>query len=597
MPDIVLSAGVRQNLLSLQNTANLMATTQNRLATGKKVNTALDNPTNFFTSESLKSRASDLNALLDSMSNGTKTLQAADNGITAIIKNIETMQSTLRQARQDKTFETASYSVNSVDPSALPAPQLTFVGGAFSGATNFGLTTTAAGQYKTTSAAYAAPAAAGAATYASNAAIDLNGAAQAGGTLTIALGTTSVTVTVPATTGVAGDATTIRDAINDGLVGTALDGLVSASVTGNGITLTGPTATDGAITVTGTAETSVFGTQDATDGSDGSWNFSINGTAITLDATTGADVDTAVSTINATLQNAGVKFQAWNSGGKLGIRATTTDAGSLTIGGADANLFGTPGPSGTVSGTTSMALTLAATVDDMVSTINADTDLNTKIKASNDNGKLRIQNLSTESLTIMGANDSGQITGTNTVETSIVGNKVRTSLATQYNDLRDQLDKLADDASYNGINLLRGDLLTLTFNDSGTSTINIQARDVNNQPTQIDAQALGVSTLAASDLDSDTSIDSLLATLKDSLDTLRSHASNFGSNLSIVENRTNFTKAMMNTLETGADALTLADGNEEAANMLALQTRQQLSSTALSMAAQADQAVLRLFNG
>jgi flagellin-like hook-associated protein FlgL len=74
MSEIVLSAGVRQNLLSLQKTADLMGMTQNRLATGKKVNTALDNPTNFFTSASLQSRAGDLNSLLDSMSVGIKTL-------------------------------------------------------------------------------------------------------------------------------------------------------------------------------------------------------------------------------------------------------------------------------------------------------------------------------------------------------------------------------------------------------------------------------------------------------------------------------------------------------------------------------------------
>ena len=89
MSDIVLSAGVRQNLLSLQKTADLMSTTQNRLATGKKVNTALDNPTNFFTSSALQSRAGDFNALLDSMSIGIKTLEAADNGITAITNTIE----------------------------------------------------------------------------------------------------------------------------------------------------------------------------------------------------------------------------------------------------------------------------------------------------------------------------------------------------------------------------------------------------------------------------------------------------------------------------------------------------------------------------
>ena len=77
--------------------------------------------------------------------------------------------------------------------------------------------------------------------------------------------------------------------------------------------------------------------------------------------------------------------------------------------------------------------------------------------------------------------------------------------------------------------------------------------------------------------------------------TLRSQASTFGSNLSVVETREEFTKNLINTLETGAANLTLADTNEEGANLLALQTRQQLSSVALSLAAQADQNVLRLF--
>jgi len=118
MSDITLSAGVRQNLLSLQNTADLMATTQSRLATGKKVNSALDNPTNFFTSQALSNRANDLSSLLDSMSNGMKTLEAADNGLTSITNTLESMQSTLRQARQDKSFETTSYSVDLGDTPA-----------------------------------------------------------------------------------------------------------------------------------------------------------------------------------------------------------------------------------------------------------------------------------------------------------------------------------------------------------------------------------------------------------------------------------------------------------------------------------------------
>src|SRR5262249_35961630 len=114
MSDITLSAGVRANLLSLQNTAQLMQTTQNRLATGKKVNSALDNPLNFFTSQNLNSRSSQLSALLDSMSNGIQTIQAANNGLTSITSTVQSMQSTLNQALQDKSFQTASLSLGTL---------------------------------------------------------------------------------------------------------------------------------------------------------------------------------------------------------------------------------------------------------------------------------------------------------------------------------------------------------------------------------------------------------------------------------------------------------------------------------------------------
>ena len=100
MSDIVLSASVRQNLLSLQSTAELLATTQNRLATGKKVNTALDNPTNYFTAQSLDNRASDINNLLDGVGNGVQVLQAANTGITSLQKLVDTAKSIANQALQ-----------------------------------------------------------------------------------------------------------------------------------------------------------------------------------------------------------------------------------------------------------------------------------------------------------------------------------------------------------------------------------------------------------------------------------------------------------------------------------------------------------------
>lgn len=378
--NITLSAGVRQNLLSLQNTAALMATTQNRLATGKKVNSALDNPTNFFTSTALQSRASDMSALLDGMSNGIKTLEAADNGLSAITKTVEQMQSTLRQARQDKSFATSSYTID-----AAATGKLSISGGAV-----------------------------------------------------------------------------------------------------------GDTAID-----------------------------------IDLTATVGAD-------------------------------------------------------------------TVVKTVDQLIGAINSNADLKGKVRASNDNGKLRIENLSTNALTLTGAGSSGAIDGS-TSEATIAGNDVRKNLVKQFNDLRDQLDKLSDDASINGVNLLRGDKLKITFNETGSSTMEIQAKTASGQATSINADELKITLASNADFDSDIGIDTKLDSLQSALNQLRSHASAFGSNLSIVQNRQDFTKAMINTLQTGADNLVLADSNEEGANLLALQTRQQLSTTALSLSAQADQAVLRLF--
>jgi flagellin len=165
---------------------------------------------------------------------------------------------------------------------------------------------------------------------------------------------------------------------------------------------------------------------------------------------------------------------------------------------------------------------------------------------------------------------------------------VRATLASQYDSLRSQIDLLANDSGLNGINLLGGNDLTITLNETGTSTVVISAV---NDTTSADL-AIGTSqnSWAAS---ADT--DAAALDLKNALTTLRSQSQALSSNLQTVQVRQDFTKAMVNTLKTGADSLTLADTNEEGANLLALQTRQQLSTTALSLAAQADQNVLRLF--
>ena len=599
MSDISLSKAVRSNLLSLQGTADLMARTQDRLATGNKVNSALDNPSNWFTAQGLNNRASDLGALLDSMANGVQTLEAADNGLTAMTKTLESMQSTLRQARQDKSFQTESFVMADIDANDPLLGTLNFSGGAVTNTVNVDLIKTGTGFSAAMTNAYAAPAAAAKAsiepgtgvgaivTAVSELAVDLEVSFDGGGTL-------SLDLTAEAGRTPAEAAAAMQDLID---ASPEYAGKITISEAAGVFTLETVGNVDGEFTVGGTDANAFFGDPGAAlateqpvsvEGSNGLHEFTINGKKITLNATNGVDLDTAIDNINTQL-GADAKFEAYDAlGGKIGLRAIKDDAGPLTIGGPDADFFGTPA-GGVVAGT-SGTLKFARTTDEMVAVINANTALKGNIRASNDNGKLRIENQSTQELTVEGKDANGAInggTGTSTID----GNSVRTGLADQFNELRDQLDKLADDASFNGINLLRGDKLTITFNETGTSSIDIQTKGGDT----INASNLGVPTsLLPEQLDSDISIDALLTDVKAALDQVRSQASTFGSNLSIVENRQTFTKSMVDTLQTGAGNLTLADMNEEAANLLALQTRQQLSQNSLSLASQADQSILQL---
>jgi flagellin len=167
---------------------------------------------------------------------------------------------------------------------------------------------------------------------------------------------------------------------------------------------------------------------------------------------------------------------------------------------------------------------------------------------------------------------------------------VRSGLASQYDAILGQIGTLAHDSGFNGINLLDSSNsanLTVTLNETGSSSVTINAVDFT-------AGGLALNN-SVNAWGGTTDISQAGTELTAALTTLRSQAQSFGSQLSTVQVRQDFTKAMINTLQTGADGLTLADSNEEGANLLALQTRQQLSTTALSLASQASQAVLRLF--
>ncbi|WP_076859264.1 flagellin N-terminal helical domain-containing protein [Bradyrhizobium mercantei] len=387
MSDIILSSSVRQNLLSLQSTADLLSTTQNRLATGKKVNTALDNPTNFFTAQSLDNRASDINNLLDGIGNGVQVLQAANTGITSLQKLVDSAKSIANQVLQSPTGYTTRSQVTS----------------------------------------------------------------------TAALGGTAANLV---------DGTTIKSG----------DVLAIAASAGQ------------------PAFTFTFGA-----------NSSL------------AQLNTALSASNLTA--------SLDSSNKLVI-TTTNDAASSTIG---AVTFTNTG-----GGTATFSAAGTAPVADSAS------------------------------------------------------QSARAALVQQYNNTISQITTTAQDASFNGINLLNGDSLKLTFNETGKSTLSITG-------VTFSASGLGLKSLTAgTDFLDNNSANSVISSLSSASSSLRSEASTLGSNLSIVQIRQDFSKNLINVLQTGSSNLTLADTNEEAANSQALSTRQSIAVSALALANQSQQSVLQL---
>ena len=158
----------------------------------------------------------------------------------------------------------------------------------------------------------------------------------------------------------------------------------------------------------------------------------------------------------------------------------------------------------------------------------------------------------------------------------------------QYNNVLAQINTTAQDASFNGVNLLNGDTLKLVFNETGRSTLNIQGVTFNDA-----GLGLAMLTVGTDFLDSN-SANNVLTSLDSASTTLRAEASALGSNLSIVQIRQDFSKNLINVLQTGASNLTLADTNEEAANSQALSTRQSIAVSALALANQSQASVLQL---
>lgn len=377
--DISLTAGMRQNLVSLQGTVELLSRTQTRLATGKKVNSALDNPTAFFAAQALDARASDIDALKSDMGQAIQTIQSADKGIKGITALIEQARGIAQQAQ----------------------------------------------------------------------------AADA--------------------TGGTGDVETI-----------SLSGVVAGNV----------------VTIGGNAFTAV-----ASGAAAGVGEFQV-----------GAGGDDTATAMNL--------YVAVNAVNDLG------GAGDVTARGLNGSV----------------------------------------VTVGTDNGSMTAASVVTNQLTM--------------IESAIsdaTGSELA-SLQTSYNSILTQIDNMATDSGYKGVNLLASATLTVKF-ETGTLAV-----------TGFDGSSTGADLgLSSASWANPAAAAGSVTELEGALGTLRSKSSAMSANLSIITTRQSFSSDMINTLTEGSGKLTLADTNEEGANMLMLQTRQSLSTTALSLASQAAQSVLRLF--
>jgi flagellin len=514
MTGIVLSASVRQNLLSLQSTADLLSITQNRLATGNKVNSALDNPTNFFTAQGLNNRASDITNLLDGIGNGVQVLQAANTGITSLQKLVDSAKSIANQVLQTPTGYSTKSNVTSAALSGATATNLLAASSTPVVGTNVlnDNTTTAVAITSATKLS-------GAAGPASN---DLAVASQFtiadtlvvnGTTFTFVAGAVSTGTSI----GIADTVGNLLSAINTVTGGTSSispGGAITLNPGNAGLTLSGTALAKLGLSAVGDG----LAGQTLTIGSTG------GGTATNITFGLGGGQISNLNQLNAALAPNNLQASI-STTGQITI-VTSNDAASSTI--------------GTIGGS-------AAAIGQAFNGLTA----------------------------------SGPVTDPNS-------QAARANLVAQYNNVLQQINTTSQDASFNGINLLNGDTLKLIFNETGRSTLTISGVTFNDA-------GLGLSTLTAgTDFLDSSSANKVLTSLDAASITLRSEASSLGSNLSIVQIRQDFSKNLINVLQTGSANLTLADTNEEAANSQALATRQSIAVSALALANQSQASVLQL---
>ncbi len=511
MSGISLTASMRSNLLSLQGTNKLMDLTQQRLSTGKKVNSAIDNPSSFYTAQSLTNRAKDLGALLDSMGQAVSTIKAATEAMESGLTFLEQAGSIANQALSETTVVQKQANVKLVDNSAELL---------------------ATGEY------------------------------------------------VEVTNANKDQLATLLKSGTKVVLGEDID------LTGDIINLMGATGT---ITLEGAGHRLIVGAiRYAGD------NATLNINNIELEISSNNIIHTIFGMNTLNLSNSQLIANLETVGEFYGISIVNGSINNVSIEIAS-----------NAQGGGSKAISCLGQVDLKNISINLHSDLDTVPVTGISLSSSSTANIDGVSMNLSGGNEQIGISNTNggtiigaladnpdangKISADAVNNTFAElsddSFRQQYNSVVTQYDALISDGSYKGVNLLKNDSLSVSFNESRNSVLNITGKEMS-------SATLG---LAEAKWKNHSDVNKSVSELSNAIDAVRTFITELGNNYSIVQTRENFTEGLINILTEGADKLTLADMNEESSNILSLQTRQQLAVNALSLASQASQSVLKLF--
>ncbi len=608
MSQISLTAPMRSNLLALQNIARQQDIVQNRLATGLKVSSAIDNPSAYYTAASLSNRAADLTALLDAMSQGIQTIKSASEAIDAGIKFLEQAKAVASQALESTAPVIARVSNEEELLAAVASGRrgLIVIDGDITLSENQTLTLND-GQSLVGKSYFGGT---------ENTSLNFNFNEQNRDAITAANNSLFSNFTINYYTEARQNLTSaikIHENQNVTIQNMNINFYDDYNYNGNEYFENAAILNYGSLTLKGTNNLSNSGTyrnyglyitQNASTNINGILNIKTQGHNFAF------GMVISISSICVLEERSSCNFNnpvfafALSRGSQFISKSQTTIntnaqiyCGELP---ADSNYQNRIQLSSntTINSTASVIFNLPKSYSSVCNILEFAADVYISWKYNDKQGlwkndkEIIIDTVSNKRITpedIYGMNKISDIfNGIPDIDAEMKkkkDNNKNNNLKDIYIFALSQYDYLISDASYKGINLLDGQKLKINFNEDRSSQIDVMG-------VKADSDSLGLKT---KEWNSQEDIEKSISELESAINSLRSFASAFGNYYSIVITRQDFTENLINVLEEGADKLTLADMNEESANMLALQTSQQLAINSLSLASQAAQSVLKLF--